>query len=101
MTMNADLHSTGHFATGQAHRYMVQLCKHFGHKIPVEIDGDAGSIRFDIGIAQLTAARTGLTCRVAAGDAAAVEQVQGIVDRHLARFAFREDFSRMDWSPAA
>lgn len=38
--MTSDLHSTGHVATSHAHRYMTQLCKHFGHKIPAAVDGN-------------------------------------------------------------
>ena len=99
--MNKELCSTGRFETGNAQRYMVQLCKHFAHKIPAEVEGDAGSIQFDIGTARLTAAPSVLTCRVAGADAETVERLQDIIDRHLARFAFREDFTRMAWSPAA
>lgn len=98
---NDDLCSTGRFASEHAHRYMTQLCKHFGHKIPAKVEGDQGSITFDIGMARLTAASSDLTCRVTGADAAAIERLQDIVDRHLARFAFREDFARMDWSPIA
>lgn len=99
--MRNDLCSTGRFATPHAHRYMVQLCKHFGHKIPAQVEGDAGSISFDIGMARLTAAQAELTCTVTGADARTVESLQDIIDRHLARFAFREDFTRMNWSPAA
>ncbi|WP_295042337.1 DUF2218 domain-containing protein [uncultured Paracoccus sp.] len=99
--MSNDLCSTGRFATEQAHRYMVQLCKHFAHKIPAQAEGDTGSIRFDIGTAALTATQADLTCRVSGADAATVERLQDIIDRHLARFAFREDFQKMVWSPAA
>ncbi|WEF24493.1 DUF2218 domain-containing protein [Paracoccus sp. S3-43] len=99
--MTNELSSTGRFATGQAHRYMVQLCKHFAHKIPAEVEGDAGSIRFDLGTARLTASQAELTCVVAGADTAAVATLQDIIDRHLARFAFREGFANMDWSPAA
>lgn len=99
--MNIEISSTGHFATGNAHGYMKQLCKHFGHKIPATVDGDEGFIAFEMGQARLIARDGDLQCTVAGADAAAVERLQGIIDSHLARFAFREDFSRMDWQPAA
>lgn len=99
--MSDQLSSTGHFATGNALGYMKQLCKHFGHKIPASVDGNEGVITFEMGEARLIAAEGDLQCTVAGPDAAAVERLQGIIDRHLARFAFREDFTRMDWQPAA
>lgn len=99
--MNSDVSSTGRFETDNAHRYMVQLCKHFDHKIPTEVEGDTGTIRFDIGTARLTAEPSVLSCQVTGTDAATLEHLQDIIDRHLARFAFREDFTHMDWSPAA
>ena len=98
--MDTELSSTGRFETSHAHRYMTQLCKHFGHKIPATVEGDEGSISFEIGTARLMASGSGLQCTVAGADAAAVERLQDIIDSHLVRFAFREDFTRMDWQPA-
>lgn len=50
--MRNDLCSTGRFATPHVHRHMVQPCRHFGHRIPVRVEGDAGRIRFDIAMAR-------------------------------------------------
>lgn len=98
--MSGEHHSTGHLSTPHAHRYMAQLCKHFGHKIPATVEGDTGTITFEIGTARLAATETGLQCTVSGADLAAVERLQGIIDSHLARFAFRESFTAMDWRPA-
>ena len=35
--------------TAHAGRYMVQLCKHFGHKIPAEWNDHEGKITFEMG----------------------------------------------------
>lgn len=99
--MSDDLSSTGRFDTDQALRYMTQLCKHFGHKIPATVEGNEGKITFEIGTARLSASDRALDCTVTGRDAAAVERLQGIIDSHLARFAFREGFERMDWQPIA
>ena len=34
--------STARVATKSALRYLGQLCKHFGHKVPSSLDGDHG-----------------------------------------------------------
>ncbi|MTE00737.1 DUF2218 domain-containing protein [Paracoccus sp. YIM 132242] len=99
--MSIEPGSTGHFATRNAQGYMTQLCKHFAHKIPATVQGNEGLITFEIGQARLVARDGDLQCTVAGADAAAVERLQGIIDSHLARFAFREAFTRMDWQPAA
>lgn len=99
--MTGTHHNTGHLSTTHAHRYMTQLCKHFGHKIPATVEGDNGTITFEIGTARLTATQTDLQCTVSGADAAAVERLQAIIDSHLARFAFREAFTAMDWQDPA
>lgn len=38
---------------------------------------------------------------VEAPDAAGLERAQGVIDSHLVRFAFREEFEKMDWTPAS
>ena len=42
--------------TANAGRYMVQLCKHFGHKVPAEWNDHEGKITFEMGEAALRAA---------------------------------------------
>ena len=41
--------------TEHASRYMVQLCKHFGHKIPTEWNDHEGKITFAMGEVALRA----------------------------------------------
>ena len=79
-----------------AGRYLTQLCKHFQHKIPVELADTSGRITFPMGTCALQAAEGVLTLSVEAADAPALTQLQDVVARHLLRFAFREDV-RIDW----
>lgn len=95
--MQEEYRTTGRFVTESAGKYLTQLCKHFGHKIPASVEGDRGQVTFAIGTAEMTAADARLTVTLSAADPEALAQLQDIIDDHLKRFAFREDFSGMDW----
>ena len=84
------LSSEARVATDMPRRYMTQLCKHFEHKLPVAYDDTKGRIEFSAGICLLEAAKDALILRAEAADTAALRQVEGVVARHLDRFAFRE-----------
>lgn len=90
----------GRYDTSNARKYMTQLCKHFGHKVPASVDGDNGQVTFAIGKAGMAADDTRLTVTLTGADADALTQMQHIIDDHLKRFAFREDFSGMNWEAA-
>lgn len=82
--------------TGHASRYLQQLCKHFGHKLPVEFDERQGRIGFSIGDCRLMAADGALRIDVEATIPDDIERLQDVVARHLVRFAFREELV-IDW----
>jgi len=84
--------------TGKASGYLQQLCKHFAHKLPVTFYERAVNISFPIGECALTADDTALTMMLSSPSAAELEQFEGVVVRHLVRFAFREDIS-VEWVP--
>lgn len=90
--------STGRFSTAKGRAYMTQLCKHFGHKIPAEVDGDRGHVEFPLGMARMQADDLAIIVELTSDDAANVQRLQGVIDSHLERFAFREDFKAMEWS---
>lgn len=95
--------SESHIATTAAKRYLGQLCKHFGHKIPVDLDLDEGRgrIAFPFGACRLAAAEGTLHLTAEAEGPDALAQVQEVIASHLQRFAFREALS-VTWtvSPA-
>jgi hypothetical protein len=70
-------------------RYMVQLCKHFEHKLPVHQEGSEGRIDFSIGTCRLEATTDALVLRAEAEDTDSLSKLQDVVARHLVRFAFR------------
>jgi hypothetical protein len=91
--------SQARVATPLASRYLQQLCKHFAHKLPVEFDPQRGRIEFSIGQCRLQASSDLLTMVAEASDPETLAQLEGVVARHLERFAFREAPS-VAWVPA-
>jgi len=71
-------------------RYLGQLCKHFGHRLPTTLDGDRGSITFPFGTCTLSAAGDVLTMRAVAPEEADLAQLEQVVGSHLERFTFRD-----------
>jgi hypothetical protein len=91
------MHSEASVKSPLAGRYLVQLCKHFQHRVPVSLQEDSGAIVFDGGTCALKASDGVLTMAVDAEDAAALARLRDVVARHLARFAFREALP-IEWS---
>ncbi|HMQ93898.1 MAG TPA: DUF2218 domain-containing protein [Amaricoccus sp.] len=85
--------------TEKAGRYLQQLSKHFGHKVPVQGDERQCHIGFPMGACTLEAepGSNTLTLRLTAATAKDVGRLEEIVGGHLVRFAFREDL-RVDWN---
>ena len=86
----AVLRSEAWWETGNAGRYMTQLCKHFAHRLPVTLNELDGQMVFGAGVCDVVAEDAGLRMRVSSEDEAGLQQVQSVVIRHLQRFAFRE-----------
>lgn len=93
--------TTGRFATENAQRYMTQLCKHFAHKVPAAVEGSEALVEFPKGRAKMHATPTALEVIIATPDAEAVGFLRAVIDDHLVRFAFREEFTTMTWSDVA
>jgi len=87
----------GTFSTPNASKYLQQLCKHFAHKIEVSFDETSGRIAFSLGVAEVSATAEALQVRFADVADALRADAKSVIDQHLARFAFREGFSAMNW----
>jgi hypothetical protein len=85
--------------TAEASKYLQQLCKHFAHKIPANYDEHAGTLDFQDGRATLKADSGLLKLQVEARDEAGLKSLEDVLARHLARFAFRENFEIV-WTEA-
>jgi DNA-binding PadR family transcriptional regulator len=90
------LASTAVVTTPKAAGYAAQLCKHFAHKIPARFEDGRGEIEFAAGICRLAADGDRLTLRAEADGPDNLARLEGVVARHLVRFAFREEL-QIDW----
>ncbi|WP_373354131.1 DUF2218 domain-containing protein [Pseudoroseicyclus sp. CXY001] len=98
--MQETVSDEGRFRTSRASSYLQQLCKHFGHKREVRFDATRGEVSLPPGPVVLAATEDELVVTVNAQDAAGLVTARSIVDSHLERFAFRENFKTMDWAGA-
>lgn len=94
---DALLREVGTFPTAHASKYLQQLCKHFAHKIEVCYDAETGQASLPTGPASLEAGAEMLTVVISGADEEALKRARFIIDDHLKRFAFREEFTEMDW----
>jgi len=84
--------------TSNASRYLQQLCKHWAHKLEVDFTPEKANVKFTNGAStDMLAADGSLEVRIDAPDAETLEQMKGVVSRHLDRFAFREAPLAFDW----
>ncbi|WP_027260067.1 MULTISPECIES: DUF2218 domain-containing protein [Leisingera] len=98
------LTDTGRFDTPNGAKYLQQLCKHFAHKVEVQFDTadetGQGTVALGMGPATLHATGQDLTAKVTAPTPEELDHARQIIDNHLARFAFREEFKNMTWQSA-
>ena len=90
--------ATGTAPTENGSRYLQQLCKHWSHKAKAEFTPEAGSVQFDSGNRlEMTAHPDSLALIVTVPEDGDLAHFQEVVDKHLIRFAFREDLT-VNWS---
>jgi hypothetical protein len=83
--------------TANGAKYLQQLCKHWSHKLEVDLSDRKGAVRFPAAVVALEAEADALLVTIE-GDESEVERMKGVVATHLDRFAFREAPLRFDWS---
>lgn len=71
-------------------KYLQQLCKHWSHKLDVELGERSGIVRFSEAVAAMSADDKALTVEIEAASDEVLERMKGVVSSHLDRFAFRE-----------
>ena len=84
--------------TANAAKYLQQLCKHWSHKLEVDLSDRKGVVRFPAAVVQLEAGEDALLVTIEGEESETVERMKGVVASHLDRFAFREAPLRFDWS---
>ncbi len=81
-------------------KYLQQLCKHWSHKLDVELGEKSGIVRFSEAVAAMSADDKALTVEIEAASVEVLERMQGVVSSHLDRFAFREAPLPFEWQAA-
>ena len=88
---------TARVPTENGARYLQQLCKHWSHKLDVQLSDNEGIVRFPNAVATMKAASDALTVTVEAEDDETLQRMKGVVASHLDRFAFREAPLPFQW----
>ena len=88
-------------STGNAARYLTQLCKHWSHRFAVAFDDASGRIELPAGLCRLTAGPGKLGVVIEAPDELALTRLETVVAEHLNRFAFREGALAFAWTRTA
>ncbi|CAH0340115.1 DUF2218 domain-containing protein [Rhizobium sp. CECT 9324] len=91
---------TATVATEHGWKYVQQLCKHWAHKLEVELTDNMGVVKFSEAVATMTSDETGLTVVIEGEQAEVLERMKGVVSSHLDRFAFREAPLPFAWQAA-
>ena len=94
------MRSSATVPTEHARRYMIQLCKHFGHRVPVRFDDREAHAEINGGDLKMRASPGSLIALVEADDPNTVALIERLVADHLKRFAFREPDLTVEWSRA-
>ena len=90
MSGSTEVTAEARWETALSARYMAQLCKHFAHRLRVTLQERDGRIEFEGGACDLWAEPEALRMRLTATDEEQLVRLQGVVTRHLQRFAFRD-----------
>lgn len=88
------------FTTENGRKYLLQLCRHFSHKVEVRQADDSAELRFSCGTGYLEATAGGLHIRAASADDARLAETKAVIEDHLLRFAFREEAGPLHWQSA-
>jgi uncharacterized protein len=84
--------------TANADKYVQQLCKHWSHRLEVDLSDGKGLVRFPAAVVTLEAGAESLEVTIDGEGSEEVERLKGVVATHLDRFAFREAPLQFDWS---
>jgi catechol 2,3-dioxygenase len=85
--------------TSKPSPYLLQLSKHFRHKLPVRFDERQAVIPLAVGHAALEAGDGSLTITAFAQTPAELARVERVIGSHLERFGRRDELA-VNWEPA-
>ncbi|KXJ59274.1 MAG: 2,4-dihydroxyhept-2-ene-1,7-dioic acid aldolase [Thalassospira sp. Nap_22] len=87
----------GSVKTDKAAKYLVQLCKHFAHKVEVDLGETTGNVAFPMGPCVITAHEDRLTFDGQSHKSEGIESMKGVIIIHLDKFAWREAPLEYHW----
>jgi uncharacterized protein len=91
-----ELSSRAVVATTRPSPYLLQLAKHFRHKLDVRFDAHEAVIRFEAGHAALRVEPDALSIAAFAQTPAGLRRVEEVIGSHLERFGRRDEL-RVAW----
>jgi len=83
--------------TDHASKYLLQLCKHFAHKVDVAFDEKNGLAALPPGPCTMKASEIELYIHCQSDDPKRLPMSRSIIETHLEKFAWREELA-FDWS---
>jgi uncharacterized protein len=85
--------------TALGDKYIRQLVKHWSHKFATSYVDGVGVVPFgDNATAEFSSDDAGLTIKLSTADAEEARRLQGVIERHIDRFAFREAPLSYHWT---
>lgn len=88
--------SKGLVDLGNPSLQMQRLCKHMGHKIPVNYDEQQAQLTFDMGKCEMSAGETTLTIECFADNNDDLATIVDVVERHLVSIAWKDE-PKVSW----
>ncbi len=76
--------------TDNANRIMKRLCKHWSHKLKIELEDETATIHFEKAICYLYIQPAKLISKISTPERAILQQMQSVVEDHLHRMATPE-----------
>ncbi len=71
--------------------YMKRLCRHFSHKLDVQVDDKEAQIAFPFGDCRIHTSAEQMVFEVSLRDASEVDRAEDVVARHLLRMAHKDE----------
>ncbi|GAA6212015.1 DUF2218 domain-containing protein [Hyphomicrobiales bacterium 4NK60-0047b] len=91
------LSSQSQFTTETPEKYLVQMCKHFAHKVETTYSNTQGKVDFPCGKVEFLVDKNNLIFKVTAETNEDLNQSKSIIESHIIRFAFREKLEQLEW----
>ncbi len=90
--------SQSQFTTQTPEKYLMQMCKHFAHKVETNYSSTQGFVDFPCGSAEFLVSDNNLIFKVTADTNENLNQSKSIIESHIVRFAYRENLEKLDWN---